>query len=214
MNLIPMLSRRALDLFMTESHENQVDAENRFILNLTRMAGTNTNAVTPDCILEFLAHVQNKGLDELQFIEEAYTSIIFEDEPFMSTYLHICSVEVLIDRYETAKKENNSNFLEAFRVLHRQARVAVLDESTKTTLREFIKRRRASNELKLVGNIVSNIVEYLTRFGTPSMSDVMRRFLPLITAENNIQAIQNNLTSGIVNSGRNIPSISDSETKA
>jgi hypothetical protein len=86
----------SLHAFMTDSQERKADAESRFLLNLARMSGSNTNAVTPECILEFLAHVQNTSVEELQFIEEAYTTIVFEDDDFMTTHVKICSVEVNI----------------------------------------------------------------------------------------------------------------------
>ena len=50
------------------------------------MSGENISAVTPECILEFLVHLQKSSVSELQFIEEAYTSIIFEDDDFMRQY--------------------------------------------------------------------------------------------------------------------------------
>jgi hypothetical protein len=192
MNFIPMMSRRSLEALMTESQERKTDMENRFILNLTRMSGPNTNSVTPDCLLEFLSHLQNSSVDELQFIEEGYTSVIFEDDAFVNTYLRICSVEILIDKYEAAKKDNNTEFLDAFRILHRRARSQVLDEATKATLKDFIQQRRASNEMQLLGKIVSNFIEYLTRFKRPYMSNLLQSVLPFLTAERNIQAIRDN----------------------
>ena len=54
----------------TNTQERETDAENRFMLNLTRMSGKNTSSVTPDCVLEFLAHIHNSSIADLQFIEE------------------------------------------------------------------------------------------------------------------------------------------------
>jgi hypothetical protein len=101
-------------------------------------------------------------------------------------------VEILIDKYEAAKKDNNPGFLDGFRILHRRARSQVLDEATKATIKEFIKSRQASNEMQLLGKIVSNFIEYLTRFQRPYMSNLLRSVLPFLTAERNIQAIQDN----------------------
>jgi hypothetical protein len=99
-------------------------------------------------------------------------------------------VEILIDKYEAAKKDNNPGFLDGFRTS--KARSQVLDEATKATIKEFIKSRQASNEMQLLGKIVSNFIEYLTRFQRPYMSNLLRSVLPFLTAERNIQAIQDN----------------------
>ena len=174
------------------TQERETESENRFMLNLTRMSGKNTSSVTPDCILEFLAHIHNSSIADLQFIEEAYTSVIFEDDNFMNTFIHICSVEMLIKRYEEAKEGNNVEFLNAYRVLHRKSRQEVLDEETKSIIRVFIRERKSLNEMKLVQRMVSTCIESLTRFRRPYMTAIVRRMLPLITDERNIQAIQNN----------------------
>lgn len=97
----------------------------------------------------------------------------------------------LIDKYETAKKDNNTEFLGASRIVHRIARSQVFNEATKAILKDFIQRRQASNEIQLLGKIVSNFIESLTRFQRPYIyiSKFLQSVLPFITAEEKIQAI-------------------------
>lgn len=195
MNLSSLHSiRTTLVSLMTNSQEQDNIAENRFILNLTRMSGENITAVTPNCVLEFLVHLHNSNVAELQFIEEAYTSIIFDDDDFMDRHIHICSVEVLIKKFEEAKEGCNTEFLKAFRVLHRRARDQVLTEETKETIRNFIGKRKSLNEMKLVKNIISTCIEYITNYGGSPMTGLMRQILSKVADERNIQAIQDNET--------------------
>jgi hypothetical protein len=183
---------------MNNSQERENLAENRFILNLTRMSGENISAVTPECILEFLVHLQNSSVSELQFIEEAYTSIIFEDDDFMDRFIQICSVEVLIKRFEEAKEGGDTEFLKAFRVLHRRARIEVFNTENKLTIRSFIVQRKSLNEMKHVKNIITTCIEYLTNYSGSSMSSLMRRILSSVADERNIQAIQGDLSTSSV----------------
>jgi hypothetical protein len=183
---------------MNNSQERENLAENRFILNLTRMSGENISAVTPECILEFLVHLQKSSVSELQFIEEAYTSIIFEDDDFMDRFIQICSVEVLIKRFEEAKEGGDTEFLKAFRVLHRRARIEVFNTENKLTIRSFIVQRKSLNEMKHVKNIITTCIEYLTNYSGSSMSSLMRRILSSVADERNIQAIQGDLSTSSV----------------
>jgi hypothetical protein len=78
---------------MDSSERDKLDSDRdeRFLLNLTRMAG-DTNAVFPDHMMEFVVYLTNENVRELVFIESAYTSIIFNDEEFN---FPSCSIEVL-----------------------------------------------------------------------------------------------------------------------
>jgi hypothetical protein len=69
---------------------DEIQREKHFELNLQRMLGKN-EAVTVDCMLEFLAFMNNQHLSDLQFIEEEYISLVLMDEKLD---LAVCSVEV------------------------------------------------------------------------------------------------------------------------
>lgn len=86
--------------YSQEEAQKQVHAreklEKRFMMTLTRLLGR-TSAITTDCVLEFLLFVQTYGIVELQFLEEMYTEVLFDDEEFCSgASIHLCSVEVII----------------------------------------------------------------------------------------------------------------------
>jgi hypothetical protein len=114
---------------------------------------------------------------------------------------------VLINRYEEAKKDtrepSNAAFLDAFRIIHRRARTSVLDSQTKLIIKEFAERRRASNEMKLLGKMVSSFIEYLSQFRRPYMTNLLQGWLPQLTAESNLRAIQGVVDSndGVIVSG-------------
>lgn len=76
------------------AEDSEGGAEKKFLLNLKRMMGR-TDAVTPECFLEFLVFLNNDGIEELQFIEEAYTSVMFNDA---TLNVAVCSVEVNLFR--------------------------------------------------------------------------------------------------------------------
>jgi len=50
-----------------------------------------SDAVTVDCMLEFLGHLNHQYLSDLQFIEEEYISLVLMDEKLD---LAVCSVQV------------------------------------------------------------------------------------------------------------------------
>ena len=74
----------------SEREKRDSEREDRFILNLTRMAGE-TSAVFPEHFMEFIVHVTNENVKELVCIESGYTSVLFIDEEFA---FPACSIEV------------------------------------------------------------------------------------------------------------------------
>lgn len=74
----------------SEREEMETRREERFILNLTRMAG-DTNAVFPEHFMEFCVHLTNEAVKELVDIESGYTAVVFNDEEFD---FPSCSMEV------------------------------------------------------------------------------------------------------------------------
>jgi hypothetical protein len=73
-----------------QNDDNEIQREKHFELNLKRMLGK-SDAVTVDCMLEFLVHLNNEHLSDLQFIEEEYISVVLMD---VTLDLDVCSVEV------------------------------------------------------------------------------------------------------------------------
>lgn len=66
--------------------------EKKFVMNLKRLT-RRTDAITLECFLEFLTFLNNDGIEELQFIEEAYTSVMFNHA---ALDVAVCSVEVAV----------------------------------------------------------------------------------------------------------------------
>lgn len=62
-----------------QNDDDEIQCEKHFELNLKRMVGK-SDAVTVDCMLEFLVHLNNQHLSDLQFIEEEYISLVLMDE--------------------------------------------------------------------------------------------------------------------------------------
>lgn len=116
----------------------------------------------------------------------------------MDRFIQICSVEVLIKRFEEAKEGGDTEFLKAFRVLHRRARIEVFNTENKLTIRSFIVQRKSLNEMNHVKNIITTCIEYITNYSGSSMSSLMRRILSSVADERNIQAIQGDLSTSSV----------------
>jgi len=70
--------------------DDEIQREKHFELNLKRMVGR-SDAVTVDCMLEFLVHLNHQNFRDLQFIEEEYISLVLMDEKLD---LVVCSVQV------------------------------------------------------------------------------------------------------------------------
>ena len=66
-----------------------------------RMINSNWIARLPltiDDMVEFLVFVQNNGVHDLSFVEEAYKSSIFADDEFLDrSGIIVCSVEEFVD---------------------------------------------------------------------------------------------------------------------
>lgn len=58
--------------------DDEIQREKHFELNLKRMVGR-SDAVTVDCMLKFLVHLNHQHLSDLQFIEEEYISLVLMD---------------------------------------------------------------------------------------------------------------------------------------
>jgi len=65
--------------------------EERFLLNLERMAGR-TDAITLENMMEFCVHVQNENVTELLFVEQDYTANLFNDAELDVV---VCSIEAI-----------------------------------------------------------------------------------------------------------------------
>jgi hypothetical protein len=142
-------------------------------MNLERMMGR-TDAITVDHMLECIVFINNNAVSELLFIEQGYLGSIFNNEEFLvKGQVDICSVQILVNRFEQAKKDNDREFLSLFRIAHREARKFLDDEGVKSTLKSLLGKRRAMVEYQAYMNIVSSVANFMCDFGYNKMLNTM-----------------------------------------
>jgi hypothetical protein len=181
---------------------NFKNAERSFQINLERMMGR-TDAITVDHMLECIVFINNNAVSELLFIEQGYLGSIFNNEEFLvKGKVNICSIQILVNRYEQAKKDNDIEFLNLFRIAHREARMFLDDVGVKNTLRTLLEKRRATVEYQAYMNIVSSIATFMRDFGYNKMITTMfSEFLSQLSAgvrhiEGIVHIINEEKTSG------------------
>ena len=142
-----------------------MSAEKGFQLNLQRMMGR-TDAVSVDNMFECLVYINNNIVSELLFIEQGYLASIFNDEDFLvKGKVNVCSVQVLVNRYEQAKKEHDDEFLSLLRIAHREARKFLDDVGVKDTVKAILEKRKAMMEYQAYMNILSSVINFMLDFG-------------------------------------------------
>lgn len=140
---------------------NNSASENGFQMNLIRLAG-DTSAVTIDHMLEFLTYTNNNSVLEVQFVEQKYTASIFNNQKFLDDgNISICSLQFLIDKYQDAKKRNDSHFLKLLRDAHRQARAFLNEPAIKSKLNEIIIQRKSQGEYQAYVDILVSMIGFM-----------------------------------------------------
>lgn len=155
-----------------------MDEEKKFLLNLTRLAGP-TNAVTVDFMFETLVYINNNSVVEAQFIEANYLESIFDDDEFLQQGgIRICSVQVLLARYEEAKRNPEDNFLTLLRQKHRVARRFLDDEVMKKQIKDLIEIRKGTMEHRAIWTTIANIFGLLQHFPRCNLGRILAPLLP------------------------------------
>ncbi len=158
-----------------------MDAEKKFILNLTRLAGL-TEAVSVDAIVETLAYISNNAVLEAQFLEECYLSVVFEDDDFIDQAgIHVCSVSNFINRVHEAIKANDGVFLGLLRSVHRRAREFLRRPEIKQRIQDLIIERQESLESKAIWNAITALVAVVQNFPRNYHARLFADFMPRIT---------------------------------
>ena len=143
---------------------NNNTAEKVFQMNLIRLAG-NTSAVTIDHMLEFFAYANKNSVVEVIFVEQEYTASVFNNQVFDDANINIDSLQILIDKYEDAKKNNDPHFLKLLRDAHRQARAFLNEPEIKTKLKEIVSQRKFQSEYRGYMNVLTTVVDFMKDFG-------------------------------------------------
>jgi len=166
-----------------------MEEEKKFVLNLTRLCGP-TNAVTVDFMFETLSYINNNSVVEAQFIEAIYLGSIFDDDEFLQkSGIRICSVQVLINRYEEAKRNPDDDFLPLLRNKHREAREFLNDEDVKNHIRTTIEVRNETMQNRAVWTTITTIFGLLQHFPKCNLGRLLSPLLPQMME--NIQHITN-----------------------
>ena len=87
-----LLRETTMAVFRSFSASAKKTKEERFLLNLERIAGR-TDAITPENMLEICAHIQSENIAELLFVEQNYIANLFNDTELDVV---VCSVEVIM----------------------------------------------------------------------------------------------------------------------
>jgi hypothetical protein len=192
--------------------ERKERQEDKFKLILLRLAGE-TNAVSIDDMCEFMAFVQNNGVHELSFVEEAYRSTIFSDDEFLeSTGIIVCSVEQFVTAWEYAKGKKDGVILKLFRDVHRKARTFLADPEIKNRIKECHRVRDQANLYKDYCDLLLMSVRFVRKhLRNPATSYLIENVIPHMSGlahKMNFPFLITNSTSGA-----NSPAVTDADMK-
>lgn len=153
--------------------------EEKFKLNLKRLCGL-TTAVTIDDMCEVMSYIQNNGIHDLSFVEEAYKSSIFSDDEFLEkTGIIVCSVEQFISAWEDAKEKKDVAVLKLFRDAHREARKFLEESDIKDRIHEFVRIHDQRNLYKDYCDFLLMSVRFVRRhLRNPATSYLMDQVIP------------------------------------
>lgn len=85
------------------------------------------------------------------FIEEAYTSVIFSDDDFLEkSGVVVCSVEMLISVFNSAKEDKNLDVLRLFSAIHRKARLFLDSNEMKARIRKSLGERESKLFIEMI----------------------------------------------------------------
>jgi hypothetical protein len=155
-----------------------MEEEKKFVLNLTRLCGP-TNSVTVDFMFETLSYINANAVVEAQFIEAIYLGNIFDDDDFLLRVgIQICSVEVLINRYEEAKRNQDGDFLTLLRKKHREAREFLNSEGVKQQIKATIEVRKSTMQNRAIWDTIANIFGLLQNFPQCNLGRLLAPLLP------------------------------------
>ena len=159
--------------------ERKERSEEKFKLNLKRLCGL-TNAVTIDDMCEVMAYIENNGIHDLSFVEEAYKSSIFSDDEFLEkTGIIVCSVEQFIAAWEEAKEKKDAVILKLFRDTHRVARKFLEEADIKNRIRDYDRIHDQRNLYKDYCDLLLMSVRFVRRhLKNPATSYLMEQVIP------------------------------------
>lgn len=158
-------------------------SEERFKLNLKRLCGR-TSAVTIDDMCEVIGYIQENGVYDLSFVEEAYKSSIFSDDEFLEkTGIIVDSFERFIAAWVNAKENNYSLILKLFRDKHRVARQFLEEPGIKDRIREYDRNHDQRNLHKEFYDLLLLYVRFVRRHvKNPATSYLKEQVIPNMSA--------------------------------
>jgi nitrogenase molybdenum-iron protein alpha/beta subunit len=162
--------------------ERNERSEQKFKLSLKRLYGQ-TIAVTIDDMCDVMCYIQDNGVHDLSFVEEAYKLSIFSDDEFLEkTNIIVCSVEQFIAAWEDAKEKKDAEILKLFRDKHRHARKFLEEPEIKDQIREFDRILDQRNLYKDYCDLLLMSVRFVRRhLRNPTTSYLMEQVIPNMT---------------------------------
>jgi hypothetical protein len=176
------MSELTIMIGFVQNQETDSTAENRFQMNLLRLAGK-TEILTIDVIFEVIAFISYNGIADLHLVEEEYLSCFFNDDIFMGKIqLYISSFPMLVQRYEEARRTNNGEELEAFKVAHRIAKQFLADPETKERIKSICHQRASLNQYRSYIHCMQVLLNYSQEFyHHTSAREVISQFIPMFS---------------------------------